>query len=322
MSNLTEFEQAVAAVIATGSCLATLRTLQVAIRDTRLGTKHRAVLSILAEHVNSERGTAWPSRSTMATALDYSEKTVANALYALREFGYVLWSTKSGEYVLTAPGPGHPVAGAPQPQGRGSSAPGLGQNVPQGQGKSLPQTCARDSEPTKGTESKCSAVASELALDEPDEDSPGVHDRGAKGLIVNIVTKGGKRAGERVAFKVTASMLRDLAADNRISLDVARDTARRTLEDWSARGFVGFGKGLNQAQNFAVDFARTLKAKTEAAKFTPTPAAPMTADDPRRFEDAEGWDYRKGPHPCGYPPGPKIEAALREWNARKVGAKC
>lgn len=294
---MSAFETAVAAVLKVGSCVATLRVMQRAMRDGRLGTKHRAVLSVLAEHVNAERGIAWPSRATVGAALGYTEKTIANALYALRAMGYVEWNARF-EYVLKCPSYGA-TDELPQPQGKGSecpsggaeSAPATGQQMPQDQGKSLPQTRVRDSEPTKGTYSESDSA--EGLFGRSARNGPGAYDLGKSGLLIVGVRSFGEQKGQPFETPIPRSTLTLCAkAHPRLKPDEVHEYALAVGDDWVARGDPGHRSGKPPSDKFIADFAAKVRAFDEAGK---PPAAKLPVSS--SFVDAEGWDSRWGAKP-------------------------
>lgn len=63
--------------------------------DPRITPADRAVLSVLIRHMNSSTAMAWPSRETIAMVARLTVKSVQNALYTLKEFGYVSWSRRA-----------------------------------------------------------------------------------------------------------------------------------------------------------------------------------------------------------------------------------
>lgn len=88
------FDDDVAAVLREGALVICFQRACDALRDRRLDHKERSVLAVLLESMNSETGTAWPSRETIAERLFMSVKTVMNALYELKRMGYVDWERR------------------------------------------------------------------------------------------------------------------------------------------------------------------------------------------------------------------------------------
>jgi hypothetical protein len=88
-------EDDIAAILREGVLVVCFQRACDALRDPRLGHKERGVLASLLECMNSETGTAWPSRETIAERLKFSVKTVCNALYELKRLNYIDWQRRA-----------------------------------------------------------------------------------------------------------------------------------------------------------------------------------------------------------------------------------
>jgi predicted transcriptional regulator len=93
-NNSATFDDDIAAVLREGALVICFQRACDALRDRRLDHKERSVLAVLLESMNSETGTAWPSRELIAERLFVSVKTVMNALYELKRLGYVDWERR------------------------------------------------------------------------------------------------------------------------------------------------------------------------------------------------------------------------------------